>query len=1029
MQLPLAVEGTLKAAAGTVTLQADTQTQAVTTRGLDLSQLPGWVNRFAELPGTGILDLSVRIKNGEPTLVDAGVTNLRWEDWVAETLAVRGSWGGGGGRIERADIQSTHGRVRIDNMAVDLKRPYRVGALDRVQIDIPDLHSFLAKLPVASLRASLPPGVIVVQVDAQRTDGNRVEVRRCELTHRDSRISLTGSALLPPQPEAWRDTALQLKVSAEVHQPHAYVADLPIIDGVLRLSGDVTGDLETPAVALSLEGRKLVVADRDVAVFSLSGRLAWPRLQVDELNPGGGARDGARRRCARSCESTCRGRFAHARRVRSGRPAGARSREPRRGRCAARNGARHRGRPGRMVRQSRPGRRAVAGRREGHRNGARSCERRRAVDQDRPTRPSTARRGVWPRAARARSTKTSCARGSNASMWRAPASRSGRSRRSTCVSDGNGVWSPALSVAALGGTLSGRAGLRDGTLDLDLVATGMRVERVFSNWAGAAGARLTAKGTLCAPVFQLRIDAPSLGTRDVSGSIRVDVLQDARGVRLRDLNVVAEGVTVTGKGALPWTVGDGGLARVDGVAPSLDLVAVLDRWPDGRLHMLPVRCEALSATIRADAQALAARIRVSGMALTRDPDGPFQLPGTATLDLNVTPDVVTAAWNDGGGAPITLRGSAQLDAGGDWLDPVGLWKAAGDAPLKGELVASLPDLKFLTRLVPGIRRIAGTGRIDIAASGTALQPRVSGTVHLDARDLSLANGPPTLQRLVAEFRVDGDRVAIASCKGMMGYAPFRASGSARVADPIEFDVRLAGENLLVASTPQLRLRTDADLVWKGRVGKATLAGRLNITDALYTSRVDIWAAVVGLATANAEEPEDGTVLFSIRDEPLRGTQFDVRVTASRSAVVRTNLIGGRASADIRLRGSGAVPMPVGTVHVRRPRVGLALGVVQADHALVTFSEHDPFRPTLRIFGGIRPFLSAEMLSDDPEREGLLERIQIEIDTETLTTQDKLRLDQVGLTAELKLRESWYLFAENYRREEYSAGILWRIRFR
>ena len=79
-------------------------------------------------------------------------------------------------------------------------------------------------------------------------------------------------------------------------------------------------------------------------------------------------------------------------------------------------------------------------------------------------------------------------------------------------------------------------------------------------------------------------------------------------------------------------------------------------------------------------------------------------------------------------------------------------------------------------------------------------------------------------------------------------------------------------------------------------------------------------------------------------------RFDVHLTASQPFRIETTVVRGRARPDLRLTGTGLLPILRGPILVDTAQVILPSGTLEVERGSVLFGEKDPGRPVLD-FGG------------------------------------------------------------------------------
>lgn len=269
---------------------------------------------------------------------------------------------------------------------------------------------------------------------------------------------------------------------------------------------------------------------------------------------------------------------------------------------------------------------------------------------------------------------------------------------------------------------------------------------------------------------------------------------------------------------------------------------------------------------------------------------------------------------------------------GDWLDQ----------PLDARVVLDIADLDWLGEWNEDLGRIDGEVRGTIEARGTLEDPVLTGAIELNRVGGRLPGSFPSLDGVNGRIELVGRRATIPELRGALGRSPFTLGGTVDWPEggPPTLDLRLAGDNLLLMRTRDLRLRADVDVRAHGRLDNLLLEGDVRVADALYVATTSLLGGG-GPATAG-----EGFQLFSIADWPLSTMRFDVRVRADETIRVRTNVFRGDVSANVRLAGTGAEPALVGSASFPDMLVKLPFSSLKVARGEARFDEADPTRPFL-----------------------------------------------------------------------------------
>lgn len=275
-----------------------------------------------------------------------------------------------------------------------------------------------------------------------------------------------------------------------------------------------------------------------------------------------------------------------------------------------------------------------------------------------------------------------------------------------------------------------------------------------------------------------------------------------------------------------------------------------------------------------------------------------------------------------------------------------------EAPLDLGADVTLDQLDWLAPLVPDLRRISGRVAGRLTAAGTVQDPRLGGALAWREGELRLARFATPFRALSGDFRLEDDVIHVESLRGEVGGAPLRASGTLEPFGPFtRLDLRVTGENLLLARSSRLRLRADADLELSGSPELLHVAGTLALSEGLYESEFDILKEI--LRAGRGSQSSDGKPLAFARTGNLSRTVFDVHVVSKRRFRYQTNVLTADLRPDAWLRGTGAAPTVEGPIYVDAAELVLPSGKLQLESGLLAFRPERPFRPDVTLTAAMR----------------------------------------------------------------------------
>ena len=274
-------------------------------------------------------------------------------------------------------------------------------------------------------------------------------------------------------------------------------------------------------------------------------------------------------------------------------------------------------------------------------------------------------------------------------------------------------------------------------------------------------------------------------------------------------------------------------------------------------------------------------------------------------------------------------------------------KLSGDVDMKGKL--SVEDLSWLAAENPGLRRASGRLEADVTMKGAIADPAIDAVVRLTDGELRPDMDVPSLQALNLNAVVTPAGAQLQTFTGELGGAAFQITGSVmrNSQGSADADLRLQGDNLLFYRSAGLKVRADTDLTVKGPVKRLEVAGEVAISDGRLVKYFDLLGTLKG---SSKPKTDMGLQLFSIRQPPLSDMVFDVQLTSKNPFTIRNNLAKGAVRPELKLIGSGKIPVLAGQIYVDPTRISLPAGSLLFESGIIHFDPNRPDRPTLDLIG-------------------------------------------------------------------------------
>jgi hypothetical protein len=278
------------------------------------------------------------------------------------------------------------------------------------------------------------------------------------------------------------------------------------------------------------------------------------------------------------------------------------------------------------------------------------------------------------------------------------------------------------------------------------------------------------------------------------------------------------------------------------------------------------------------------------------------------------------------------------------------WKTI---PFKAAVDLPASSLAFLPKMSPAVTRVEGTLAIDIDATGTVNEPRLSGLVTSDIKFIRMANSSiPPMSNFAARIRLSDKTVTIDRLGGETGGGKFSVSGrinADNLAQPT-IDLAVKTDKVLAMRNDSVLVRVDADVTLRGPVNAGTAAGRVVIAQSRFNKEIQILPILMPGRPKPVPREVSQPMTISFPNPPLRDWKFDIAIVTINEDpfVVRGNLAKGRVSVDLRLQGTGLNPYLVGAASIEQFSAQLPVSTLTTRRGLVMFSQENPFEPRLEL---------------------------------------------------------------------------------
>ncbi|HIJ77917.1 MAG: translocation/assembly module TamB domain-containing protein [Desulfobulbaceae bacterium] len=266
---------------------------------------------------------------------------------------------------------------------------------------------------------------------------------------------------------------------------------------------------------------------------------------------------------------------------------------------------------------------------------------------------------------------------------------------------------------------------------------------------------------------------------------------------------------------------------------------------------------------------------------------------------------------------------------------------------------TLHDLGWFAKQYPEVRGASGILAGEFLVRGTPQKPVIRAEFIMKEGGLRHSMNIPAIKNIEAAASLDNQTFKLNSFRGLVGGAPVHGQGmAARTPDgAISGNLTLAGSDLLLYRAEGIKVRADAGLDLSYAAGQGRIVGKIELTDTKISKNIGLLSSLfAGLQGLGADgRPE----MISFQDEPLHSTGFDVAVTAKEEIVVTSNLFKGRFRPELKIGGTGELPIVTGKIYVNEVTIFLPAGKLVVNSGIIHFLELYPDRPRLELTGSAR----------------------------------------------------------------------------
>jgi translocation and assembly module TamB len=217
------------------------------------------------------------------------------------------------------------------------------------------------------------------------------------------------------------------------------------------------------------------------------------------------------------------------------------------------------------------------------------------------------------------------------------------------------------------------------------------------------------------------------------------------------------------------------------------------------------------------------------------------------------------------------------------------------------------DATLLTVFDPNLQA-TGRSALHLRLTGTPARPLLNGA--LDIQDVSLDYGglPFRFSDLQGTIDLEGERAVIGSLRGTSGGGTISLSGFVTLVESPRFEVRADLSQVRVRYPPSFTSVFDGSLRLSGGVEEAQLQGELVVRQMVLNENINFIAKIMESSNPVLEQP------VSVTSPIASKIRLNVRVTSAPPVQVQTPNLRLVGDIDLRLQGTVANPVQVGSIH-------------------------------------------------------------------------------------------------------------------
>ena len=281
--------------------------------------------------------------------------------------------------------------------------------------------------------------------------------------------------------------------------------------------------------------------------------------------------------------------------------------------------------------------------------------------------------------------------------------------------------------------------------------------------------------------------------------------------------------------------------------------------------------------------------------------------------------------------------------------------AAGDlnriltSSLDGSLQITVPDLSLLPASWRQ-QRIAGQATATLVLAGTLLEPAPTLTLLIKGGSVRFPEGP-RLDEIDAQITASSHRVACEQLSATVSGGSVQAAGTFVGKEPLwrawqqaELGLTITGKDVLLRRRNGIKVRSDLDLTATGRLAQIELTGKLETQASKVVQRLPYFT----LGQIGGPEASRGLALAGPDLGEHIGVSLNLAVTSLRPIEIATNVLAGKVTSALTIRGTLREPRIEGTLAMPTGTITFPGCTFRTSNALLQFDRNDSSFPSLSL---------------------------------------------------------------------------------